>query len=199
MDGSLGSKAVPISPSGPPPDGLRPTPRVHLRLHRHPPRVLAVRTPGHDRNHRALLLWAALAFSRGVLRWRRRYLLFVVAVDRLGLRRHLPNPRHAPRGISSSVALAAVTLVDGGGVLAPSPARRLDRSHGVELTFGLWGLHHLDYPLLRPLGSGILYGSSPMCCSSWRPRSGRCCSCSAMGARHSSTGVISSSSSRDCC
>ena len=25
-------------------------------------------------------------------------------------------------------------------------------------TFTLWGLHHLDYPLLRPLGTGVLYG-----------------------------------------
>jgi signal transduction histidine kinase len=35
------------------------------------------------------------------------------------------------------------------------------RSRGASLlaaTFVLWGLHHLDYPLLRPLGTGVLYG-----------------------------------------
>jgi signal transduction histidine kinase len=35
------------------------------------------------------------------------------------------------------------------------------RSRGAALlaaTFLLWGLHHLDYPLLRPLGSWVLFG-----------------------------------------
>src|SRR5206468_1321271 len=61
-------------------------------------------------------------------------------------------------GLSASVALAAVTLWT--GIVFWRRGRTGD-SHGATLltwTFVLWGLHHLDYPLLRPLGTGVLYG-----------------------------------------
>jgi signal transduction histidine kinase len=104
-----------------------------------------------------LLLWAALVFARG-MRWRRRYLLLpalailwaYVAIFQI----------HDMRiaGLSSAIALATVTL--GTGVVFWRH-RRAGDSLGASVlawTFGLWGLHHLDYPLLRPLGTGILYG-----------------------------------------
>jgi signal transduction histidine kinase len=104
-----------------------------------------------------LLLWAALAFSRGV-RWRRRYLLFVVAA--IGWAYIAIYRIHDMRlaGISSSVALAAVTLWT--AVVFWRHRQRGDSTGATvsSWTFALWGLHHLDYPLLRPLGSGILYG-----------------------------------------
>src|SRR5205823_12708865 len=61
-------------------------------------------------------------------------------------------------GISSSLLLSAVTLGTGFAFL------RLDRASpavGARLLawgFLLWGLHHLDYPLLRARGSGVMIG-----------------------------------------
>src|SRR5207247_1130543 len=61
-------------------------------------------------------------------------------------------------GITSAVALATVTL--GTSVVFWRHRRTGDPVGSTVLawTFFLWGLHHLDYPLLRPLGTGILYG-----------------------------------------
>ena len=104
-----------------------------------------------------LLLWAALVFARG-MRWRSRYLgfgLVAVAWAYVAIFR-IHDMRAA--GITSAVALATVTLWTG---IVFWRHRRSRHSLGgavLAWTFLLWGLHHLDYPLLRPLGSGILYG-----------------------------------------
>ena len=104
-----------------------------------------------------LLLLAALQFSRG-LRWRARYAgLGVLAIAWAacaiyGIR------SMAVAGVSSVLVLSAVTLWTG---VVFWRHRRIAQSHGTTLlavTFTLWGLHHLDYPLLRPLGSGVLWG-----------------------------------------
>jgi signal transduction histidine kinase len=104
-----------------------------------------------------LLLFAALQFSRG-LRWRWRYLWFAplcvlwAAVAIFGIR------SMEVAGITSVVMLSGVTLWTGWVFWRH---RRLHRSGGATLlavTFTLWGLHRLDYPLLRPLGNGVLYG-----------------------------------------
>jgi signal transduction histidine kinase len=61
-------------------------------------------------------------------------------------------------GVTSVVMLSAVTLWTGWVFWRH---RRVARSGGATLlavTFTLWGLHHLDYPLLRPLGSAVLFG-----------------------------------------
>ena len=54
--------------------------------------------------------------------------------------------------------LSAVTLWT--GVVFWSLRRRAPGTGSTVLaiTFTLWGLHHLDYPLLRALGNGVLYG-----------------------------------------
>ena len=104
-----------------------------------------------------LLLWAAMQFARGV-RWRTRYVVFpvlavvwaYVAVDRW---RDM-----AVAGSSAAVMLSLVTLWTGWvfwrhGRRVPSTGSTV-----LAVTFTLWGLHHLDYPLLRPLGNGVLYG-----------------------------------------
>ena len=104
-----------------------------------------------------LLLWAALMFSRGT-RWRRRYLgLAAVAVAWAYIAIFVIHDMRAA-GLTSSVALAAVTLWNG---VVFWRHRRSGDSLGATVltwTFVLWGLHHLDYPVLRPLGAGILYG-----------------------------------------
>src|SRR5262249_10289892 len=104
-----------------------------------------------------LLLWAALQFSRGA-RWRRRYLWLVVGAIAWAWLAIFVIRDMRTAGLSSSVLLAAVTLWTG---LVFWQRRRQGDSRGATVmawTFALWGLHHLDYPLLRPLGTGVLYG-----------------------------------------
>ncbi len=104
-----------------------------------------------------LLLWAALQFSRGT-RWRARYwglvaLVFAWAYFAIGV---IHNQIVA--GTSAVVLLSGVTLWT--GVVFWRHRARVQSNGATVLawTFTLWGLHHLDYPLLRPLGTGVLYG-----------------------------------------
>jgi signal transduction histidine kinase len=64
----------------------------------------------------------------------------------------------ATAGMSSALMLSAVTLGTAYVFMrhdraAPSTGARL-----LSWAFLLWGLHHLDYPLLRSQGSGVLLG-----------------------------------------
>ena len=104
-----------------------------------------------------LLLWAALQFSRG-LRWRWRYLLFGVGAVAWAYVALFRIRSMMVAGTSAVVMLSAVTLWT--GVVFFRHARRTPSMGATVLgwTFLLWGLHHLDYPLLRPLGTGVLYG-----------------------------------------
>ena len=104
-----------------------------------------------------LLLWAALQFSRGV-RWRRTYaalglvplvwaFVAIYGIHDMSL-----------AGMSAAVLLSGVTIWTGivfwrYRARSPSASATL-----LGMTFVLWGLHHLDYPLLRPLGSAVLFG-----------------------------------------
>ena len=104
-----------------------------------------------------LLLLAALQFSRGV-RWRRRYLLLVIpafawAWIAIGV---IHDMRVA--GIVSVALLSGVTLWTSRVFLQHGLRSGSRSAFGLAATFLLWGLHHLDYPLLRPLGAGVLYG-----------------------------------------
>jgi signal transduction histidine kinase len=104
-----------------------------------------------------LLLWAALQFVRHV-RWRRRFLvlpLLVVvwsAVAIYGLR----DMRVA--GTSAAVMLSGVTLWTGMVFWKHRSKSPSTGSTVLAVTFTLWGLHHLDYPLLRAFGNGLLFG-----------------------------------------
>jgi len=104
-----------------------------------------------------LLLYAALQFSRDV-RWRRRYLFVGVVAVGWAAYSVLGIHSMAVAGTSNALLLAGVTLWT--GVVfwqllarAPSTGTRV-----LAWTFTLWGLHHLDYPFLRLLGSGVLVG-----------------------------------------
>jgi signal transduction histidine kinase len=61
-------------------------------------------------------------------------------------------------GISATVLLAAVTIWT--GVIFWRERARMSRGAALVLAgaFVLWGLHHLDYPLLRGFGAAVLYG-----------------------------------------
>ena len=104
-----------------------------------------------------LLLWAALVFARGV-RWRRRYLWLGAAAVAWGYVTIFGIRDMRIAGLSSSVALATVTLWTGIVFWRHRRTRDSLGASALGWTFFLWGLHHLDYPLLRPLGTGILYG-----------------------------------------
>jgi signal transduction histidine kinase len=104
-----------------------------------------------------LLLFAALQFSRG-LHWKARYLWLApacvawAAIAIFGIR------SMAVSGVASVIMLSGVTLWTGWVFWRH---RGVSRSGGATLlavTFTLWGLHRLDYPLLRPLGNGVLFG-----------------------------------------
>ena len=104
-----------------------------------------------------LLLLAALQFT-GRLRWRKRYLGFLAVALGWAYLAIYGIGNMMVAGISGVVLLSGVTL--GTGILF---WRRREPGHStgatvLAWTFTLWGLHHLDYPLLRPLGAGVLYG-----------------------------------------
>lgn len=104
-----------------------------------------------------LLLWAALQFSREA-RWRRRYLWLGVAAVVWAWVAIFVIHDMLTAGLSAAVLLAGVTLWT--GVVFWQARQRADTAAATALAwiFTLWGLHHLDYPLLRPLGTGVLYG-----------------------------------------
>ena len=104
-----------------------------------------------------LLLLAALQFSRGV-RWRNGYLLLVIpafawAWIAIGV---IHDMRVG--GIVSVLLLSGVTLWNARVFLQHGLGSGSRSALALAGTFLLWGLHHLDYPLLRPLGAGVLYG-----------------------------------------
>jgi signal transduction histidine kinase len=61
-------------------------------------------------------------------------------------------------GISATVLLSGVTIWT--GVIFWRERARMSRGAAQVLAsaFVLWGLHHLDYPLLRGFGAAVLYG-----------------------------------------
>lgn len=104
-----------------------------------------------------LLLLAALQFSRG-LRWRWRYSWLGVASSAWAAFSIFGIHNMVAAGASTVVLLSGVTLWTGGVFWRHRRQARLGGATLLAVTFTLWGLHHLDYPLLRPLGSGVLYG-----------------------------------------
>ncbi|HTR96302.1 MAG TPA: ATP-binding protein [Candidatus Acidoferrales bacterium] len=104
-----------------------------------------------------LLLLAALQFSRGA-HWRRRYLLIGLVGVGWAAFSVLVIHDMAVAGTTNVVLLAGVTLWTGAvfwraQAIAPSAGARM-----LAWTYTLWGLHHLDYPIVRPLGAGIVIG-----------------------------------------
>ncbi|MBI5709072.1 MAG: hypothetical protein HZC42_02045 [Candidatus Eisenbacteria bacterium] len=104
-----------------------------------------------------LMLGAALQFAGG-LAWRPRYLwLFAVTLAWAYVSIYVLHSMLVA-GVTATVLLSGVTLWTGFVFFrhrrhVPSTATIL-----LGWTFVLWGLHHLDYPLLRRFGTGVLYG-----------------------------------------
>ena len=104
-----------------------------------------------------LLLLASLQFSRGV-RWRPLYLLCVIpafawAWIGVGV---IHDMRVA--GIVSVAMLSGVTIWNAWVFFRHGLQSGSRSAFALGATFLIWGLHHLDYPLLRPLGAGVLFG-----------------------------------------
>jgi two-component system sensor histidine kinase UhpB len=104
-----------------------------------------------------LLLFAALEFSRGV-RWRPRYLLLAIPASAWGWISIGVVHDMRVAGIVSVALLSGVTFWTAWVFLQHGRRRRSGAALGLAGTFLVWGLHHLDYPLLRSLGAGVLFG-----------------------------------------
>lgn len=104
-----------------------------------------------------LLLGAALQFSRG-MKWRRRYLILAaLAIVWAWIAVFVIRDLR----ISGSVAALGLSTVTLWTSVVFWRYRSRAPSGGATVlawTFLLWGLHHLDYPLLRALGHGVVYG-----------------------------------------
>ncbi len=104
-----------------------------------------------------LLLVAALQFDQGAVS--RRQGLGLAAVAVLWLAGSLVGVGNfALGGLTAAIALSAVTMLTGWVFWRHRRRSPSVSSAVLAATFVLWGLHHLDYPLLRPLGSGLVYG-----------------------------------------
>lgn len=103
------------------------------------------------------LLWAALQFSQGA-RWRPAYALLPALATLWAWFSVFRMHNMAVAGASGAVLLSAVTLWTG-VVFGRLYARGRNRAAlMLAVTFVLWGLHHLDYPLLRRQGEAVLLG-----------------------------------------
>lgn len=104
-----------------------------------------------------LLLFAAFQFSRGV-RFRRRYLWLGALSVAWAYVAIFVTRDMMTAGITASVLLSGVTLWTAYIFWRYWARTRTGGALTLAWTFTLWGLHHLDYPLLRPLGTGVLLG-----------------------------------------
>jgi len=104
-----------------------------------------------------LLLYAALYFSQGRPGHRRYFALggLVVAWAYVAV---FVIRDFMIAGLSSAILLSGVTLWT--GIVFWRYRRRVPSAGATILawSFSLWGLHHLDYPLVRALGTGVLLG-----------------------------------------
>ncbi len=104
-----------------------------------------------------LLLLAAFQFSSN-LRWRPGFLWFGLVALAWGWVSVYVIQNMLVAGTVSIVLLSAVTIWTG---FAFGRYRLRVNSKAAPVlawTFWLWGLHHLDYPLLRRFGGAVLYG-----------------------------------------
>jgi signal transduction histidine kinase len=104
-----------------------------------------------------LLLVAALQLS-GTYRWKPWHAIAVPIVIGWSWVSIFVIDSMVIAGVSSVVLLASVTIWT--GVLLWRDRNRVPGGGGKLLAFSfiLWGLHHLDYPLLRSFGAAVLYG-----------------------------------------
>jgi signal transduction histidine kinase len=103
------------------------------------------------------LLWAALQLSQHA-RWQPAFALVPLVVVAASAWLVFGMHDMATAGITSAVLLSGVTLWTAAVFARLGRRTNSGSAYGLALTFGLWGLHHLDYPLLRKQGSAVLIG-----------------------------------------
>lgn len=104
-----------------------------------------------------LLLWASLQFSQQA-RWRRGYLLIGVGIVAGSAATVFGFHNIIAGSIAGAALLSAVTLWTAAVFVRHYRVTRSSGALVLAATFAVWGLHHLDYPLLRLAGEGLLYG-----------------------------------------
>ena len=106
----------------------------------------------------ALLLLAAALQLSGNFKWKPWYAIFGVIVIAWSWASIFMIDSMMIAGIWSVVMLSAVTVST--GVLLWRDRNRVPGGGARVLawSFFLWGLHHLDYPILRSFGAAVLYG-----------------------------------------
>jgi signal transduction histidine kinase len=104
-----------------------------------------------------LLLFAALQFSRGT-KWRPAYAGFGAIAVGWAAASIYGIHSMAAAGFTSALLLSSVTLWTGYVFWRHRAVAQSRGATALAITFSLWGLHHLDYPLLRPLGTGLIWG-----------------------------------------
>jgi signal transduction histidine kinase len=104
-----------------------------------------------------LLLYAALQFSQAVP-GRRRYFALGAVIVLWAYAAVFVIRDPVVGGLSSAILLSGVTMWT--GVVFWRYRRRVPSIGATILAwdFSLWSLHHLDYPLIRSLGTGVLLG-----------------------------------------
>lgn len=105
-----------------------------------------------------LLLAAVLQLSRGLeLRWR--HALLIPASVAWAWITIYEMRSMLVAGVSSTLLLASVTIWT--GVVLWTHRRRVASEAAAVLAtaFVLWGIHHLDYPLVRRFGAAVIYGA----------------------------------------
>ncbi len=104
-----------------------------------------------------LLLAAAWQLSRGFT-WRPWHALFIPLIVGWSWFTIYGIQSMLVAGVTATVLLASVTIWT--GVVFWRDRSRASNGATKVLTwaFVLWGIHHLDYPLLRGFGAGVLYG-----------------------------------------
>lgn len=104
-----------------------------------------------------LLLKAALQFARGQ-RWDRRDLVLVLAAPAWAAFAVYGMHNPIAASVIGAVLLSGVTLWTSWEFWRLARRAPSTGAWTLAVTFFLWTLHHLDYPLLRTQGAGILYG-----------------------------------------
>jgi signal transduction histidine kinase len=104
-----------------------------------------------------LLLVAALQISRGFVLRPWHLVFFPLSIAWAWFTIYGVNSM-VVAGVTTTVLLASVTI--GTGIIFWRGRQRLSSRAAPVLAwaFILWGIHHLDYPVLRGFGSSVLYG-----------------------------------------
>jgi signal transduction histidine kinase len=104
-----------------------------------------------------LLLYATLQFFLDA-HWSRARFAWILAAIVLSSFVTIYGISSVAGGVVSAALLSAVTLWTGVVFWRHRARQRSTGATVLAVTFTLWGLHHLDYPLLRSFGTAVLFG-----------------------------------------